>query len=188
METVSSSCRRAAGGLRELTARLLPWGTSEGATDSRVHGLEPSPEFEAAAAALRRTVLPIHTAKQLHLYALYKQTTAGDAPRTARMSADILSAGAKWGAWNHVRGTPAAEAMRNYVLAVHRELEAGAVPAVRTRRSASSGDDGLAGLGDDSDDGLAGLGDLDDPDAAVGTIGGPGAVSRMQHAFGYAAL
>ena len=116
------SCRRVAGGLRGLTARFLPWWTSEAAADDpnrRVPGLQPSPEFEAAAAALRSTSLTIQTSKQLHMYALYKQATAGDAPQTAVMSLD-LSAGAKWGAWNRVRGTPAADAMRDYMLAVHR--------------------------------------------------------------------
>jgi acyl-CoA-binding protein len=126
----------------------------------------------------------LHTSKQLLLYSLYKQATSGDAPQAPMSSIDMVTR-AKWAAWDRLRGTAAAEAMRNYVLAVDRELSATTASARRPRQPSSSREDGLAGLGDDRDDGLAGLGDPDEADvvsAAVGTIGGPGSVSRMRAA------
>jgi len=101
------------------------------------------------------------------------------------MSSIDMVARAKWAAWDRLRGTAAAKAMRDYVLAVDREISATTVSTSKPHRGSRSWHDGLAGLGDDSDDGLAGLGDPDEADvvsAAVGTIGGPGSVSRMRTA------
>jgi acyl-CoA-binding protein len=135
---------------------------------------------------LRSTGVALSSATQLHLYGLYKQATGGDAPQVPVLSIDMV-ARAKWAAWDRLRGTAAAKAMRDYVLAVDRELSATNVSTPKPQWPSSSREDSLAGLGDDSDDGLAGLGDADEADvmsAAVGTIGGPGSVSCMRAAAG----
>lgn len=182
-----SGCRRVAASLKELTSHLLPRWTSEPiprGAHTRIQGVPPSSDFEAAAAALRSTKVALPTATELHLYGLYKQSTGGDAPHVPMSSIDMV-ARAKWAAWDRLRGTAAAKAMRDYVLAVDREISATTVSTSKPHRGSRSWHDGLAGLGDDSDDGLAGLGDPDEADvvsAAVGTIGGPGSVSRMRTA------
>lgn len=152
-------CRRAVSGLREFVARLLQWWqTAPGASVTAVRGLQPSAEFEAAAAALR-AASGVATTKQLQLYALYKQTTAGDAPAVGPASID-MSARAKRAAWTRVRGMAATEAMSAYIASVDSELSA-AGPARVQRTRASSEDDGLAGLGDDSSEGGGDAEDLD---------------------------
>ena len=175
--------RQLAAGLHSLLARLLPWlaaAVASAPPDRTLRAKPPSSDFEAAAATLQSVKRRLPVATQLQLYALYKQSTQGDAPSDAPSSLHV-TASAKWTAWDALRGCEAARARQQYVAAVSAVVTSADAAKARARARALSGvDDGLGGLGDDSDDGLAGLGDPQDAIAdAVGSIGGPGAVSCL---------
>jgi diazepam-binding inhibitor (GABA receptor modulator, acyl-CoA-binding protein) len=69
--------------------------------------------FAAAASAAQRLPHRPDNATQLKLYALYKQSTAGDAEEREPEVANFV-ARAKHGAWAALRGTTHEEAMRRY--------------------------------------------------------------------------
>jgi acyl-CoA-binding protein len=78
--------------------------------------------FLDSADRIRKLENPLSTGEKLVLYALYKQSTNGDAPhRFAR-----FELGKSWGtvaAWNKLRGMPKGEAMARYIIAV-KDIEA----------------------------------------------------------------
>lgn len=179
-----SPCRRLAQALRAWTAVVVPWRVQQTVTDSmhfQSRSFETSSEFLAAAKAMRAAELTLPTVTQLQLYALYKQATVGDAPALSSSVID-LAARAKWQAWDRLRGTSEVEAANEYIAVVSRELSASAASCSKEQSTSSRQAKPLGSFEEDSDDSLAGLGDPDEPDAlseAMGTIGGPGSVSRM---------
>jgi acyl-CoA-binding protein len=50
----------------------------------------------------------------LKIYALYKQASSGDVEGKRPGFTDMVGR-AKWDAWNELKGTPAADAMKQYV-------------------------------------------------------------------------
>lgn len=50
----------------------------------------------------------------LKIYALYKQASGGDAEGKRPGFSDMVGR-AKWDAWNALKGTPVAQAMRDYI-------------------------------------------------------------------------
>jgi len=111
-----------------------------GASTSVGGAVDPSAEFSAATAAVSACAdLPV--AVRLRLYALYKQSTAGDAAASPQGSVFDAASQLKWRAWAEVRGMPRDEAMRLYVNVAEAALGGGDSLAV----------DGLAGLEDAED-------------------------------------
>ena len=74
-------------------------------------------KFEAAVAASKTLPERPDNATLLKLYALYKQATAGDVEGKRPGFTDMVGR-AKWDAWNELKGTPANDAMKQYVALV----------------------------------------------------------------------
>jgi diazepam-binding inhibitor (GABA receptor modulator, acyl-CoA-binding protein) len=70
--------------------------------------------FDAAVAGSRNLTERPDNATLLKLYALYKQATAGDNTEPKPGFGDLIGR-AKWDAWAGVKGTPAQDAMQQYV-------------------------------------------------------------------------
>ena len=101
--------------------------------------MQPSEAFNDA--AKRATALPPQPdAVKLSLYALYKQTTVGDAPATPPSVIDAV-ARTKWDAWAGVRGLDGAQAQTEYINLVDRldPLTNGTLPAEQPTKSPSAG-------------------------------------------------
>jgi acyl-CoA-binding protein len=74
-------------------------------------------KFEAAVAASKTLPERPDNATLLKLYALYKQATTGDVEGKRPGFTDMVGR-AKWDAWNELKGTPANDAMKQYVALV----------------------------------------------------------------------
>jgi acyl-CoA-binding protein len=74
-------------------------------------------KFEAAVAASKTLPERPDNATLLKLYALYKQSTTGDVEGKRPGFTDMVGR-AKWDAWNELKGTPANDAMKQYVALV----------------------------------------------------------------------
>jgi acyl-CoA-binding protein len=70
--------------------------------------------FEAAVANSRNLSERPSNATLLELYGLYKQATEGDVQTDKPGFSDLVGR-AKWDAWHRVKGTPAQEAMQQYI-------------------------------------------------------------------------
>jgi diazepam-binding inhibitor (GABA receptor modulator, acyl-CoA-binding protein) len=70
--------------------------------------------FETAVADSRNLSERPDNATLLKLYALYKQATAGDNAEQKPGFGDMVGR-AKWDAWNGLKGTPAEDAMQQYI-------------------------------------------------------------------------
>lgn len=70
--------------------------------------------FETAAEDVQKLPERPDTSKLLELYALYKQATAGDVSGERPGLMDFTG-GAKYDAWEKLKGTTAEEAMQKYV-------------------------------------------------------------------------
>lgn len=83
-------------------------------------------DFKEAAARIRKSE-SLGNGEKLVLYALYKQSTAGDSPaKFSFLSGDswnIVAEQAKYTSWSKMRGMPKSEAMIRYVTAVE-DIEA----------------------------------------------------------------
>lgn len=71
-------------------------------------------QFEAAVAASKNLPERPDNATLLKLYALYKQSTAGDADGKRPGLTDMVGR-AKWDAWNELKGTGTDDAMNQYI-------------------------------------------------------------------------
>ena len=71
-------------------------------------------EFETAVANSKNLSERPDNATLLKIYALYKQATVGDNNEKKPGFGDMVGR-AKWDAWNGMKGTPADDAMRQYV-------------------------------------------------------------------------
>ena len=74
-------------------------------------------KFEAAVAASKTLPERPDNATLLKLYALFKQSTTGDVEGKRPGFTDMVGR-AKWDAWNELKGTPANDAMKQYVALV----------------------------------------------------------------------
>ena len=70
--------------------------------------------FEAAVAASKNLTERPDNATLLKLYALYKQSTAGDNADKKPGFGDMVGR-AKWDAWNSLKGTSSEDAMQQYI-------------------------------------------------------------------------
>ncbi len=70
--------------------------------------------FEAAVADSKNLPERPDNATLLKLYALYKQSTSGDADGKRPGLTDMVGR-AKWDAWNELKGTAPDDAMKQYV-------------------------------------------------------------------------
>ncbi len=70
--------------------------------------------FEAAVAGSKNLSERPDNATLLKLYALYKQSTAGDNTDKKPGFGDMVGR-AKWDAWNTLKGTSSDEAMQQYI-------------------------------------------------------------------------
>ena len=70
--------------------------------------------FEAAVAGSKNLSERPDNATLLKLYALYKQSTAGDNADKKPGFGDMVGR-AKWDAWNTLKGTSSEEAMQQYI-------------------------------------------------------------------------
>jgi diazepam-binding inhibitor (GABA receptor modulator, acyl-CoA-binding protein) len=70
--------------------------------------------FEAAVAASKNLTERPDNATLLKLYALYKQSTAGDNDEKKPGFGDMVGR-AKWDAWNGLKGTSSEDAMQQYI-------------------------------------------------------------------------
>ncbi|MEY2619528.1 MAG: hypothetical protein RL522_2530 [Pseudomonadota bacterium] len=70
--------------------------------------------FEAAVADSRELTQRPDNATLLKMYALYKQSTAGDVEGERPGFSDMVGR-AKWDAWNEVKGMAAQDAMQAYI-------------------------------------------------------------------------
>jgi diazepam-binding inhibitor (GABA receptor modulating acyl-CoA-binding protein) len=70
--------------------------------------------FEAAVADSKNLTERPDNATLLKLYALYKQSTAGDNGQTKPGFGDLV-ARAKWDAWNSMKGISREDAMQQYI-------------------------------------------------------------------------
>ena len=71
-------------------------------------------QFEAAAAAAKKTKKKPDNATLLKLYSYYKQATDGDVAGTRPGGFDFVG-GAKHDAWSKLKGMSKDEAMQNYI-------------------------------------------------------------------------
>lgn len=71
-------------------------------------------QFEAAVANSKNLSERPDNMTLLKLYALYKQASAGDNAEKKPGFTDMVG-GAKWDAWNALKGTPSADAMQQYI-------------------------------------------------------------------------
>jgi diazepam-binding inhibitor (GABA receptor modulator, acyl-CoA-binding protein) len=71
-------------------------------------------QFEAAAAAAKKTKKKPDNATLLKLYSYYKQATEGDVSGERPGGFDFVG-GAKYDAWAKLKGTSKDEAMTNYI-------------------------------------------------------------------------
>jgi diazepam-binding inhibitor (GABA receptor modulator, acyl-CoA-binding protein) len=76
-------------------------------------------QFEAAAAAAKKTKKKPDNATLLKLYSLYKQATDGDVKGDRPGGFDFVG-GAKYDAWAKLKGMSADDAMTNYIKQVDR--------------------------------------------------------------------
>ena len=74
-------------------------------------------KFDAAVAAARSLPASISDSEKLQLYALYKQSTVGNAPSEAPNKLNAI-AFSKWKSWNALGSRSADEAMSSYVALV----------------------------------------------------------------------
>jgi acyl-CoA-binding protein len=70
--------------------------------------------FEKAVADSKNLAERPDNASLLKIYALYKQGSSGDVEGKRPGFTDMIGR-AKWDAWNELKGTPAEEAMKQYV-------------------------------------------------------------------------
>jgi diazepam-binding inhibitor (GABA receptor modulator, acyl-CoA-binding protein) len=70
--------------------------------------------FETAVAASKNLTERPDNATLLKLYALYKQSTAGDNDEKKPGFGDMVGR-AKWDAWNGLKGTSSEDAMQQYI-------------------------------------------------------------------------
>ena len=100
--------------------------------------------FDVACAHYRSAPELFDDEERLHLYALYKQATAGRAPgHNAAVPRMALLRSAELAAWRRLRDTPQPAARREYVEAVEaveRPALPPAPPALVVRRPAARGD------------------------------------------------
>jgi acyl-CoA-binding protein len=111
---------------------------------------------EAAEAAKSLTDVSVRT--KLELYALYKQSTVGDAPASAPTSLLDPSSALKWKAWARLRGTSRGRAMRLYLVAAS---------------DAYSGNEPSSGGAEQADDGLLDGVPLEELEAMYTGFAGP---------------
>lgn len=97
-------------------------------------------QFDAALAAVRSLKSGVSNQQKLQLYALKKQGEEGDAPGKKPPG---MVAGAKWGAWDKLRGTEPARARQQYVAIVQENW-----PAAMAREEEQKEREGLANIGD----------------------------------------
>jgi diazepam-binding inhibitor (GABA receptor modulator, acyl-CoA-binding protein) len=71
-------------------------------------------QFESAVAGSKNLAERPDNATLLKLYALYKQSTAGDNTEKKPGFGDMVGR-AKWDAWNGMKGTSSEEAMQQYI-------------------------------------------------------------------------
>ena len=71
-------------------------------------------QFESAVAGSKNLAERPDNATLLKLYALYKQSTAGDNTEKKPGFGDMVGR-AKWDAWNGMKGTSNEEAMQQYI-------------------------------------------------------------------------
>jgi diazepam-binding inhibitor (GABA receptor modulating acyl-CoA-binding protein) len=76
-------------------------------------------QFEAAAAAAKKTKKKPDNATLLKLYSFYKQATDGDVKGDRPGGFDFVG-GAKYDAWAKLKGMSAGDAMTNYIKQVER--------------------------------------------------------------------
>jgi acyl-CoA-binding protein len=76
-------------------------------------------KFEAAAAAAKQTKKKPDNATLLKLYSFYKQASEGDVAGKRPGGFDFVG-GAKYDAWDKLKGMSADEAMQNYIKQVER--------------------------------------------------------------------
>ena len=76
-------------------------------------------QFEAAAAAAKKTKKKPDNATLLKLYSYYKQATEGDVSGPRPGGFDFVG-GAKYDAWAKLKGSSRDEAMTNYIKQVER--------------------------------------------------------------------
>jgi len=76
-------------------------------------------QFEAAAQAAQNLARRPDNDTLLHIYALYKQATAGDAMGTRPGFTDFVGR-AKYDAWAKLKGTGKDQAMRDYIALIER--------------------------------------------------------------------
>jgi len=71
-------------------------------------------QFEAAVANSKNLPARPDNMTLLKLYALYKQASSGDNTDKKPSFTDMVGR-AKWDAWNALKGTPAEQAMQQYI-------------------------------------------------------------------------
>lgn len=76
-------------------------------------------KFEAAAAAAKQTRKKPDNATRLKLYSYYKQASTGDVTGDRPGGFDFVG-GAKYDAWNKLKGMSRDEAMQNYIKQVEK--------------------------------------------------------------------
>ena len=77
----------------------------------------PSPEFESAAAKVKKLTESPSNENLLELYALFKQATVGDNNTKMPRMFDLMGK-AKWDAWTSKNGMSSEEAEKEYIALV----------------------------------------------------------------------